>query len=129
MLMRTDPFAHLGRLTHQLLGINARPSAMPINAPPEVDPPMIEFDLPGVSADAVDRDVERNVLAGTAQWPEVDDAAEYLAAERPRGVCSWQLSGDLGPTGSTRLPGRRAPAGHPGHEEGHPEEDHQRFGR
>ena len=32
MLMRTDPFRDLDRLTQQLLGTNARPSAMPMDA-------------------------------------------------------------------------------------------------
>src|SRR4029077_6418281 len=49
------------------------------------------FDLPGVSPDSVDLDVERNVLTVTAQRPPLDEKAEFLAAERPRGVFSRQL--------------------------------------
>ena len=52
---------------------------------------VVEFDLPGVSPDSVDLDVERNVLTVTAQRPPLDEKAEYLAAERPRGVFSRQL--------------------------------------
>jgi HSP20 family protein len=52
---------------------------------------VVEFDLPGVSPDSVDLDVERNVLTVTAQRPQLDEKAEYLAAERPRGVFSRQL--------------------------------------
>jgi HSP20 family protein len=52
---------------------------------------VVEFDLPGVSADAVDLDVERNVLTVTAQRSALDENTEFLAAERPRGVFSRQL--------------------------------------
>jgi len=44
-----------------------------------------------VSPDSVDLDVERNVLTVTAQRPPLDEKAEFLAAERPRGVFSRQL--------------------------------------
>jgi HSP20 family protein len=52
---------------------------------------VVEFDLPGVSADSVDLDVERNVLTVTAQRPPLDQQTEFLAAERPRGVFTRQL--------------------------------------
>ena len=91
MLMRTDPFRDLDRLTQQLLGTNARPSAMPMDAWRDGDRFVVEFDLPGVSPDSVDLDVDRNVLTVTAQRPPVDEKADFLAAERPRGVFSRQL--------------------------------------
>ena len=91
MLMRTDPFRDLDRLTQQLLGTNARPSAMPMDAWREGDHFVVEFDLPGVNADAVDLDVERNVLTVTAQRPPLNENTEFLAAERARGVFSRQL--------------------------------------
>jgi HSP20 family protein len=91
MLMRTDPFRDLDRLTQQLLGTSARPSAMLMDAWREGDRFVVEFDLPGVNPDTVDLDVERNVLTVTAQRSPVDDQAEFLAAERPRGVFSRQL--------------------------------------
>ena len=49
MLMRTDPFRDLDRLTQQLLGTNARPSAMLMDAWRDGEQFMVEFDLPGVS--------------------------------------------------------------------------------
>jgi HSP20 family protein len=52
---------------------------------------VVEFDLPGVNPDSVDLDVERNVLTVTAQRDQLDEQAEFLAAERPRGVFSRQL--------------------------------------
>ena len=91
MLMRTDPFRDLDRFTQQLLGTNARPSAMLMDAWRDGEQFVVEFDLPGVSPDAVDLDVERNVLTVTAQRAPLDDKAEFLAAERPRGVFSRQL--------------------------------------
>jgi HSP20 family protein len=91
MLMRTDPFRELDRFTQQLLGTNARPTAMPMDAWREGDHVVVEFDLPGVSPGSVDLDVERNVLTVTAQRTLLDQGAEFLAAERPRGVFSRQL--------------------------------------
>jgi len=103
MLMRTDPFRDLDRLTQQLwgnqfnqgnLGTVARPSVMPMDAWRDGDTFHVEFDLPGVSLDAIDLDVERNVVTVKAERPPRDDqdgAGEPLAAERPRGVFSRQL--------------------------------------
>jgi HSP20 family protein len=91
MLMRTDPFRDLDRFTQQLLGTNARPSAMPMDAWRDGEQFIVEFDLPGVSPDSVDLDVERNVLTVTAQRPPLNQQADYLAAERPRGVFTRQL--------------------------------------
>ena len=91
MLVRTDPFRDLDRLTQQLLGTNARPSVMLMDAWRDGDRFVVEFDLPGVNPDSVDLDVERNVLTVTAQRDQLDEQAEFLAAERPRGVFSRQL--------------------------------------
>ena len=127
MLMRTDPFRDLDRLTQQLLGTNARPSAMLMDAWRDGDRFVVEFDLPGVSPDSVDLDVERNVLTVTAQRPPLDEKAEFLAAERPRGVFSRQLvlgdNLDLDRI-EAALPGRGAAAAHPGRGEGQAPEDH-----
>lgn len=90
-LMRTDPFRDLDRLTQQLWGTQARPSAMPMDAWRVGDEVFLEFDLPGVDPDAVDLDVERNVLTVTARRDGLDDKVQYLTAERPRGVFSRQL--------------------------------------
>jgi HSP20 family protein len=94
MLMRTDPFRELDRLTQQVFGTNgtpARPSVMPMDAWREGESFVVEFDLPGVSADSIDLDVERNVVTVKAERPARDDRTEMLAAERPRGVFSRQL--------------------------------------
>jgi len=91
MLMRTDPFRELDRLSQQLLGTTARPSAMPMDAWREGDEFVVEFDLPGVDPKSVDLDVERNVLTVKAERPALNGNQELLAAERPRGVFSRQL--------------------------------------
>jgi len=92
MLMRTDPFREFDRLTQQVFGTSARPAFMPMDAWREADVFLVEFDLPGVNADSIDLDVERNVLTVSAERrPREDDGAEQIAAERPRGVFSRQL--------------------------------------
>ena len=94
MLMRTDPFRELDRLTQQVFGPDgtlARPSVMPMDAWREGDTFHVEFDLPGVSQDSIDIDVERNVVTVKAERPARASDAELLAAERPRGVFSRQL--------------------------------------
>jgi HSP20 family protein len=91
MLMRTDPFRDLDRLTQQVLGTAARPAVMPMDAWREGDRFIVEFDLPGVDADSLDLDVERNVLTVHATRPNLDPDREMVSAERPRGVFSRQL--------------------------------------
>ena len=75
MLMRTDPFRDLDRLTQQLLGTPARPALMTMDAWREGEEFVVEFDLPGVSPDSVDLDVERNVLTVKAERPALDVTA------------------------------------------------------
>ena len=91
MLMRTDPFRELDRLTQQVFGTAARPAFMPMDAWRDGDTFHIEFDLPGVRADSIDLDVERNVLTVRADRPALNGDVELIAAERPSGVFSRQL--------------------------------------
>ena len=92
MLLRTaDPFRDFDRLTQQLLGTTNRPSAMPMDAWREGDRFVIEFDLPGVAAESIDLDVERNVLTVRAERVARNGDWEMLATERPRGAFSRQL--------------------------------------
>jgi len=94
MLMRTDPFRELDRLTQQMLGTDgtlARPSAMPMDAWREGDTFRVEFDLPGVDPQSIDIDVERNVVSVKAERPPRPNDVEAIAAERPRGLFSRQL--------------------------------------
>jgi HSP20 family protein len=91
MLMRTDPFRELDRLTQQVFGTSARPAVMPMDAWQEGDQFVVEFDLPGVDTDSIDLDVERNVLTVKAERPMRQGGEEMIASERPRGVFSRQL--------------------------------------
>jgi HSP20 family protein len=94
MLMRTDPFRDLDRLTQQIFGNNgtlARPSVMPMDAWRDGDTFHVEFDLPGVNPKSIDLDVERNVVTVKAERPASASDIEFIAAERPRGIFSRQL--------------------------------------
>jgi HSP20 family protein len=94
MLLRTDPFRELDRITQQMFGSNgtlARPSVMPMDAWRDGDTFLVEFDLPGVAPDSIDLDVERNVVTVKAERSLRASDAELIATERPRGVFSRQL--------------------------------------
>ena len=92
MLIRNaDPFRDIDRLTQQLLGTTNRPVAMPMDAWREGDRFVLEFDLPGVRAESVDLDVERNVLTIRAERMATNGDWQMLASERPRGAFSRQL--------------------------------------
>ncbi|MCX5215318.1 Hsp20/alpha crystallin family protein [Kitasatospora sp. NBC_00240] len=106
MLMRTDSFRELDRLTQQFLaqsGTWSRPAQMPLDAYRAGDEYVIAFDLPGVDPSAIDIDVERNMLTVKAERrprPEAEGARMELS-ERPLGVFSRQvmLSDTLDPEG------------------------------
>jgi HSP20 family protein len=97
MLMRTDPFRELDRLTQQVFGTQpgtwTRPTAMPMDAYRSGDQFVVSFDLPGVDPDAIELDVERNVLTVKAERRPVatGEQVEMQVAERPLGVFSRQL--------------------------------------
>lgn len=91
MLMRTDPFRDLDRLTQQVFGTPARPAAMPMDAWRDGDEFFVELDLPGIDAESLDLDVERNVVTVRASRPALDSSRSMIAAERTRGVFSRQL--------------------------------------
>jgi HSP20 family protein len=98
MLMRTDPFRELDRWTQQLLGGSAagtwsRPNPMPMDAYRAGDDYVVAFDLPGVPQDAIELDVERNVLTVKAERrpAELPEGVEMQVAERPLGAFSRQL--------------------------------------
>ena len=91
MLMRTDPFRDLDRLTQHILGTAARPAVMPMDAWRDGEQFIVEFDLPGIAVESIGIDVERNVLTVHAERPDLDPAREMVTAERPRGVFSRQL--------------------------------------
>jgi len=92
MLMRTDPFRQLDRLTEEVLGTRARPAAMPIDAYSKDHTFFVHFDLPGVKPESIDLTVEKNVLSVRAERSPIDTGGgEILVAERPQGTFSRQL--------------------------------------
>ncbi|SCE19052.1 Hsp20/alpha crystallin family protein [Streptomyces sp. OspMP-M43] len=96
MLMRTDPFRELDRMAQQLMGPGtwSKPSVMPMDAYREGDEYVVVFDIPGVPADALDIDVERNMLTVKAERrptaKKTDDVKMELS-ERPLGIFSRQI--------------------------------------
>jgi|SRR5581483_1892912 len=92
MLMRTDPFRDLDRLTQQAFGTSARPAAMPIDAYRNGEEFVVQFDLPGVDTASIDLTVEKNVLTVHAERSRSGgEGVEYLIGERPHGTFSRQL--------------------------------------
>src|SRR3954454_3729722 len=98
MLMRSEPFTEVNRIAQQLFGVPqtgtwSRPTAMPVDAYRSGDEFVVAFDLPGVDRDAIDIDVERNVLTVRAERRPVNlgDQAVAQLSERPLGVFSRQL--------------------------------------
>ena len=92
MLMRTDPFRDLDRLTQQVFGTATRPAAMPIDAYRRGEEFVVELDLPGVQPDSIDLTVEKNVLTVHAERRRDDtEGVELLVGERPHGTFSRQL--------------------------------------
>ncbi|MFD7081907.1 Hsp20/alpha crystallin family protein [Streptomyces sp. NPDC059918] len=96
MLMRTDPFREMDRIVQQLSGTSgtwSKPSVMPMDAYREGAEYVIAFDLPGVSTEAIDIDVERNMLTVKAERRPVAkaDSVKMELSERPLGVFSRQI--------------------------------------
>jgi len=98
MLMRTDPFRELDRIAQQLIGAVqpgtwSRPASMPMDAYRTGDELVVTFDLPGVSPDAIEIDIERNVLTVKAERRPLDTTGDTqtLLSERPLGVFSRQM--------------------------------------
>jgi HSP20 family protein len=98
MLMRSEPFTEVNRLAQQLFGTTSagtwsQPTGMPVDAFRNGDEFLIAFDLPGVDTDAIDIDVERNVLTVRAERRPIDlgEQATAQLSERPLGVFSRQL--------------------------------------
>ena len=91
LLRNTDPFRDFDRLTQQLLGSTNRPAVMPMDAWREGESFVIELDVPGVNAETIDIDVERNVLTVRAERVPRNGDWEMLASERAKGAFSRQL--------------------------------------
>ena len=92
MLMRTDPFRDLDRLTEAMFGTTGRPAVMPMDAYRQGDTFHIDLDLPGVDPDSIDVTVEQNVLTVHAERrPAINEEAERVVRERTFGTFSRQV--------------------------------------
>jgi HSP20 family protein len=92
MLMRTDPFRDLDRLTQQLFGTTTRPVALPMDAYRDGDTFVVQFDVPGTSLDSIEITVEQNVLTVHAERDGLrDEGVEMIVSERSRGRFSRQV--------------------------------------
>lgn len=92
MLMRTDPFRELDRLTQQVFGTRTRPAPMPMDAYRSGDKYVVHFDLPGVDASTIDLTIEKNLLTVSAEREsKLPEDAQVVASERPQGTFSRQL--------------------------------------
>jgi HSP20 family protein len=94
-LVRSDPFRELDRLAQQVWGMASGPRslAMPMDAYRKEDMFLIQFDLPGVSAESIELTVEDNVLDVKAERPAppAADGVERLVSERLAGTFTRQV--------------------------------------
>lgn len=89
MLLRYDPFRELDRWAERTRSLAP---AVPMDAVRRGEKVYVAFDLPGVDADSIDLEVERNVLTLRAERhfaPQEGD--EVLAGERRQGRVSRQV--------------------------------------
>ena len=98
MLMRTDPFRELDRLTQQVFDAATRTApwfstySAPMDAYREGDKFVVHIDLPGVDADSIDLELEQNVLTVRAERrDEGGDDRDVLVQERPTGQVTRRL--------------------------------------
>ena len=93
MLLQNDSFRDINGWFDQLMGRPANAQwPMPMDAYKRGDDLWVHIDLPGVTTDSIDIDVERNVLTVTAQrsWRRQDGDQLYLN-ERHRGSFRRQV--------------------------------------
>jgi HSP20 family molecular chaperone IbpA len=95
--LKFDPFFRdVDRLAQQLwgaaLGGGGRSSMAPMDAWRDGDTIVIELDLPGITPDSLDVNVEHDALTVRAERVEPADSREWLVSERPHGAFTRQLS-------------------------------------
>jgi HSP20 family protein len=97
MLVRSDPFREFDRVFAQLVGApgtTSGPSSMAVDAWREGDAFFLALDLPGVSADSIDLDIDRNVLSVRAERTVKHE--NMVLTERHSGTFSRQfILGDM----------------------------------
>jgi HSP20 family protein len=92
MLMRTDPFRELDRLSEALWGNGTRPSTMmPLTAYRENGTFVVHLDLPGFDPGSIDVTVEQNVLSVHAEREAPAGATQAMVDERRYGAFDREL--------------------------------------
>jgi HSP20 family protein len=86
MMLRTDPFRDLERITDQVFGTPARPAAMPLDAYRSGDSFVVELDLPGMSPESIDVTVEHDVLTVRATRIRHNETTKPVLSERTFGT-------------------------------------------
>jgi HSP20 family protein len=91
MLMRSEPFRELDRMTEQLLS-EKRARPIPVDAYRRGHEFKVHFDLPGVDARFIELTVENDLLTvrATRAWVRTE-GDQIQIAERPQGEFSRQL--------------------------------------
>ena len=92
MLLQNDPFRDFESLFRTLGRTDAAENRMAMDAYRRGEDVWVHLDLPGVSPEAIDIDVERNVLTVTAErtYPREDGDQPYLT-ERRQGAFRRQV--------------------------------------
>lgn len=92
MLMRTDPFREIDRLTQEMWGPHSRLAMMPMTAYHDEGTFVVHLDIPGVKPETIDVTVDRNVLSVRAERTETGpQTGERLIEERSYGTFTRQL--------------------------------------
>lgn len=93
MLLRFDPFREIDRLTEQMVSGTRTARMVPMDVYRRGDSYVVELDLPGVDASAIDLSIDRNTLTIRAERsPVFREGDEVLVAERPQGAFTRQLA-------------------------------------
>ena len=82
MLLQNDPFRDFDQLFRALGRGEAASNRMPLDAYRRGEDVWVHIDLPGVAADAVDINVERNVLTVTAERTYPTEEGDRSSARR-----------------------------------------------
>ena len=93
-LVRSDPFREIDRFFQQAFGgPGERSWGMPMDAYRKDDMFLLQLDVPGIAADAVELTVDNNVLTirASRHAPAMQDAVEPVIAERPWGEFTRQV--------------------------------------
>jgi len=92
MLVRSDAFRDLDRLTTRVFDTATRSAGARLDAYRDGDTFFIDIDLPGVDPAGIDISVDRKVLTVRAERKRVDrEGVRYVVAERPKGTVSRQV--------------------------------------